>query len=279
MPSSDPDFAASGASFGVTYMLWGPSPSRLLTNGAVLPGQEIYGADILIAVDRLAAAAPGFTAEEQPKVFQRLLMHEIGHAIGLHHLHTGPTVNFDRDTDPDNAILIDPSNLLAGLAPPVAQPRHAGGDEPDPERPERALLHHAAQRRSRRARRAVPGSGRHPGRLPAGTGCGMSDGAEVVAQDPQRPEPRRQGYPAVEVAEGQCHDRRRFRHAGHRHPLLALPHAGTSAATLVGELALPPGASWQSKGAGFAYKSDSRLPHGVRNALLKTGAPDKRKWC
>ena len=114
--STDPDFASSGAAFGVTYMLWSFLANRTLTNGAVLAGETIYGADILIATDRLAAFAPGFTREQQLRLFQRLLMHELGHAIGLHHPHDGPTINFDSDTNPDNAILVDPADPLAGMA-------------------------------------------------------------------------------------------------------------------------------------------------------------------
>lgn len=274
--SSDPDFASSGANFGVTYMLWGPSPSRALTNGAILPGQEIYGADILIAVDRLAAAAPSFTPEEQPKVFQRLLMHEIGHAIGLHHPHSGPTINFDSDTNPNNAIPIDPSAPLAGLAlSPNLDTLAVMNQLPSDLN---ALFYISLRNDDRGGRDALyPALGATQAvcqPVPE-AGCRTALRSSLKIRDDAANDAKDalkwkwlKGSATAAADFGAPSSTTRYS--------LCL-YAGATP-TLIGELALPAGAEWQPKSdTGFKYNAPTRTPHGVRTALLKSGEPDKAK--
>lgn len=117
--SSDPNFGNSFS--GLAYVHAGFSSSRMLTNGEVVPGWEIRGADILIAVDRfhdffdLLSGAGVFGAERRIDRFQNLLMHEIGHALGLDHPTEFPIVNFDTDLDPLNPAGVDPQLPFAGI--------------------------------------------------------------------------------------------------------------------------------------------------------------------
>lgn len=274
--STDPDFAASGANFGVTFMFWGFSPARLLTNGAVLAGQEIYGADILIAVDRLAALAPSFTREQQLRLFQRLLMHEIGHAVGLHHPPSGPAINFDSDTDPDNAILVDPAAPLAGLAlSPNLDTLAVMNQLPsDPN----ALFYTTLRNDDRGGRDVLypaPGAPQAVCQPVPDAGCRAALKSSLKIGDDAGNDARDTllwkwlkggatatadfGAPVAATRYSLC------LYAG------AIP-------TLIGELALPPGPSWQAKSdKGFKYNQPARTPHGVRTALLKSGLQDKAK--
>ncbi len=48
--------------------------------------------------------------------------------------------------------------------------------------------------------------------------------------------------------------------------------------SVLGELALPPGAGWLSQGdKGFKYNDPALVPHGVQKSILKAGAQDKAK--
>lgn len=118
VPGSDPAFVPIPTAFGVTYLAWLSEPSRLLTNGTTLGGLTIHGADIFLNLDNLLAISPVFPDHaDKKRALQRLLMHEIGHAIGLHHPNEFTGVNLDTDADPLNVMPIDPANPFAALIP------------------------------------------------------------------------------------------------------------------------------------------------------------------
>ncbi|HEV7733497.1 MAG TPA: hypothetical protein VGR62_15120 [Candidatus Binatia bacterium] len=107
VPNTHPIFAGTSF-FGYTVTNTLFAADRRLTNGAMLAGFVIDGADIYLNVDRIALIAPIFTAAEGPRALQRLTIHEAGHAIGLHHPNEFPGANYDTDANPLNRMAIDP---------------------------------------------------------------------------------------------------------------------------------------------------------------------------
>lgn len=273
--SSDPDFAASGASFGVTYMFWTLLADRLLTNGATLAGNTIYGADILIATDRLAAVAPAFTREQQLRLFQRLLMHEIGHAIGLHHPHDGPAVNFDTDTDPSNAMLVDPADPLASVSlSPNRDTLAVMNQIPS----DLTGLYFTSLRNDDRGGRDVlypaPGSTQSVCQPMPETTCRAALRSTLQIADAANDAKDKllwkwgQGDATAAADFGAPTGPTRY----------SLCLYGGALPSLITELALPPGASWQAKAAkGFVYAAPAALPHGVQRAKLGAGVAGKAK--
>jgi hypothetical protein len=274
--STDPDFASSGANFGVTYMTWSFLANRLLTNGSVLAGNSIIGADILIATDRLALIAPAFTREQQLRLFQRLIMHELGHAVGFHHPHDGPSINYDSDTNPNNAILIDPSNPLATMAlSPNLDTLAVMNQIP----PDINALFYTSLRNDDRGGRDVlyPALGVtqdvcQP--FPVG-GCRAALKSKLQIRDDASDDGKDKllwkwvkGAATVEADFGSPQSSTRYSLCVYRGAIPAL----------LAELALPPGDGWQPlPGKGFKYGHASRLPHGVQKTLLRAGAQDKAK--
>jgi hypothetical protein len=273
--STDPDFASSGASFGVTFLRWSFLPGRVLTNGSVLAGNTIYGADILIARDRLALIAPAFTREQQLRAFQRLLMHEIGHAIGLHHPHDGPLVNFDTDTNPGNAMLVDPADpLSAMMLSPNLDTLAVMNQIPS----DLDGLFFTSLRNDDRGGRDVlyPALGATQAACQPfpEAGCRTARTSRLKVRNAPNDGKDKllwkwiQGEATGALDFGSPTGSTRYSFCLYRG---ALP-------VRLGELALPPGARWRSRGArGFKYKDATRLPHGVRRALLKAGAEEKAK--
>lgn len=94
------------------------SELRTLTNGQVVEGYSITGVDIYLNIDLLFAIVPIGQAARLDAI-TRLLIHEIGHGIGLGHPNGddpfGVQTNYDTDFDPLNAMTIDPNDPFSAL--------------------------------------------------------------------------------------------------------------------------------------------------------------------
>lgn len=107
--------------FGLANVDLSFSGDRPLTNGQSFPGFVISGADIFINIDNVLFLGAAFelTPSEELAAGQRLLTHEIGHAIGLGHPNSnnpfGVETNYDTDDDPLNAMIIDPADPFGAL--------------------------------------------------------------------------------------------------------------------------------------------------------------------
>lgn len=113
LDGGDPAFLGQTV-FG--YSVWDVQiyVDRTLSNGSRFNGQLITGADIYLNLSLISLLAPMLPDETtRLTALQRLLMHEIGHTIGL--AHPGDSGNWDTDTDPTNPILIDPADPFGGL--------------------------------------------------------------------------------------------------------------------------------------------------------------------
>lgn len=116
VPGTDPAFTSTGAIAGVTFFSPEDVPDRLLTNGTTLAGLAYDRTDIFLNSTNIAVFAGIFpTRAEKLAALQRLLMHEIGHALGLGHPNEFPGSNYDTDGDPSNPMVLDPVDPLAGL--------------------------------------------------------------------------------------------------------------------------------------------------------------------
>jgi hypothetical protein len=98
---------------------WTEDQRPIGTNGKVLPGKTITTADILISDDlwcrHLDPALPGRHSGGPCIFFEATILHEIGHALGLHHPDQYIDFNYDSDDDPTNPIPIDCEDSTKGL--------------------------------------------------------------------------------------------------------------------------------------------------------------------
>ncbi len=85
--------------------------SRPLTNGQASSGYGITGADLYLNIDNFEFLAP--LGASRLQVLTRVVIHELGHALGLGH--PNETTSYDTDLDPFNAMPIDPADPFAGL--------------------------------------------------------------------------------------------------------------------------------------------------------------------
>jgi len=270
VPESDPVFA-SNPYFGVAHLQWVMLANRQLTNGAVGAGNVIRGADVYLNVDMLTLFAPLLTREQQLAALTRLIMHEVGHALGLHHPHDGPSVNFDTDADPYNAMLIDPADPFADLilSPNINQDVVMSRQPSDLD----TLLFTALTRDDRGGRDVLyPAPGDVPEICtPMPASCRTALKSVLQLRDDPAEKKDRIVWKWLKGAATDVADFGDPTAATHYAVCL---YAGTTPAVL-GELTVfPDAARWSSLTTGFRYKDDGAAPHGVKKVILKAGPQD-----
>lgn len=116
VPGSHPAFSDESY-FGITRLSRRMATGRLLTNSERSDGPVITAVDIYINVDLILPFTALLPLQLQAQALQRLLMHEIGHGLGLGHPNTFNTfnANYDTDGDPLNTMVLDPIDPFAML--------------------------------------------------------------------------------------------------------------------------------------------------------------------
>lgn len=117
VPDSHSVFASNGF-FGFATLDTRFDTQRPLTNGQAFDGYSITGADIFLNIDMVTSLAP-LGQGLYLAALGRVLIHEIGHTLGLGHPNAnnpfGVETNYDTDFDPLNPMGIDPTAPFADL--------------------------------------------------------------------------------------------------------------------------------------------------------------------
>jgi len=112
VPASDPIFLANPGVFGGLAV---PAVSffddRPFTNGTSAPGYAITGVDVFFNIDNFQLLAP--LGAPRLDILTRIAIHEFGHALGLGH--PNQATNYDTNSNPFDAMAIDPSDPFAGV--------------------------------------------------------------------------------------------------------------------------------------------------------------------
>ena len=111
-PDAYPPVSGFGAYTTFRYLREKPKG----TNGSKLPGNTLTSADIVFNA-RACYYYDSSVERRECNHFESLLVHEIGHTLGLEHPDQYPQRNFDTDSNPTNAIAIDCQDPTRGLRP------------------------------------------------------------------------------------------------------------------------------------------------------------------
>ncbi len=108
----------AGTSFGLTLAGSEIVEQRLLANGMRKDGYVFTGVDILLneTLLKIVQSAFSLSQEESLAAITRLVMHEVGHAIGLGHSNNSFNLTLDTNADHYDIATIDPLDPIAGLA-------------------------------------------------------------------------------------------------------------------------------------------------------------------
>ena len=109
-PQEYPDVTEFGAYTTWWYLYQQP----MGTNGLRLPGSTLTSADIVVNVEACFHLDPSLTGRGCNH-FESLILHELGHALGLTHPNEYPQRNFDTDDNPFNVMVINCRNPMKGF--------------------------------------------------------------------------------------------------------------------------------------------------------------------